>query len=364
MKRLIVCADGTWNVPDRRDREKKRRHRSSPDWIRKPSNVVKMARAILPQAADGTPQVVLYDAGVGTGWGILDPLIGGALGHGLAKNILDCYRFLVHNYAPGDEIYMFGFSRGAFTVRSLAGMIGRCGLLPKDRAYWIPEAYEHYRLPHDAAGQAAVAKHRAINHVHDVTVKLVGVWDTVGSLGIPIERGLLGRWIRRRYAFHNVELGPHVEHAYHALAIDERRKPFKPTLWEAPGSPDQHVEQVWFAGTHSNVGGGFDPDGLANCAFQWMVEKAGLGGKGLAFDMEYVGHYAAHPEGPLRSAVNWFYRLLGQCERQIGASAQGHESVAASAMDRLNASKPPAPEDGGPYKPQNLLAYLKRTGGP
>jgi len=240
-----VCADGTWNVPDRRDREKKRRHRSSPEWIRKPSNVTKTARAILPVAADGTPQVVFYDSGIGTGWGVLDPIIGGAFGHGIAKNILDGYRFLVHNYSDGDEVYLFGFSRGAFTVRSLAGLIGRCGLLPKDHAYWIPEAYEHYRLPDSDESRTKVAGFRSLNHVRDTPIKFVGVWDTVGSLGIPIEGGPVGRRLRRRYAFHDVQLGSHIQNAYHALAIDERRKPFQPTLWEAQSTSAQNVEQVW-----------------------------------------------------------------------------------------------------------------------
>ena len=160
MKRLIICADGTWDTPDIIDTDKKsasqeRLQSPSPDQeqkilytkpIREPTNVVKMARAIVPTAKDNTPQVVFYDTGVGTGMGFYEKFIGGGFGVGLSNNILDCYRFLVDNYDEGDDIFLFGFSRGAFTVRSLAGMLHRCGLLTKDDAYYIPEAYEHYLL--------------------------------------------------------------------------------------------------------------------------------------------------------------------------------------------------------------------------
>ena len=134
MKRIVICADGTWNRPDQKDRGKL-----------KPSNVVKMSRAVQPQAEDGTQQVVYYDEGVGTEWGLLGPIIGGAFGFGLDKNIMDCYRFIALNYNEGDELYFFGFSRGAFTVRSLAGFISRVGLLSKNEIYILDWAYELYR---------------------------------------------------------------------------------------------------------------------------------------------------------------------------------------------------------------------------
>ena len=360
MKRLIICADGTWNSPDRRDREKPRKHRSCCEWIRKPSNVVKMARAILPKASDGTFQVVFYDPGVGTGWGIVDPVMGGAVGQGLSKNILDGYRFLVHNYDDGDELFFFGFSRGAFTVRSLAGFIQKCGLLPKKNCYWIPEAYEHYRLEDNEENRANIERFHSMNNVRKVKIKFIGVWDTVGSLGIPFD-GIIGRQLNNQYAFHNVDLGEDVENAYHALAIDERRKPFKPTLWKVKGVPGQKVAQVWFAGVHTNVGGGCDPDGLANCAFQWMLEKAELNGHGLEFDKEYASYFKAHPTSALRDSMSWYYRLLGEYLRPIGEMENGHESVHPSAATRLEAEPPPKLEDGGPYKPPNLLAYLNKV---
>ena len=387
MKRIVICADGTWNNPNQRDSGEKRKHHGGETWVRKPSNVVKMARSILPLASDGkTHQVVFYDTGVGTGWGILDPLVGGGFGHGLSKNILDSYSFLVQNYSEGDEIYLFGFSRGAFTVRSLAGLIERMGLLPKNNVYWLPEAYAHYRLPvwteQDIAdsippwlpgsvrdrlvakkrqesrdNELAIEAVRQDNDVRDVGIKFIGVWDTVGALGIPFG-GVLGWLINRKYGFHNVKLGSRVDYAYHALAIDERRAPFRPALWVEKARSEQTVEQVWFAGVHTNVGGGYNRDGLANCAFRWMVKKAELDGHGLEFDRDFVQKYGIHPGGKLRTSMTWFYRLLGNKSRPIGAQETGFESAHWSVKRRYQ--NPPKPEDGGPYRPENLVAYLER----
>lgn len=380
-KRIIICADGTWNKPEQIDRKNRRKHRDGEEWVRRPSNVVKVARAILPQTADGMHQVVFYDTGVGTGWGILDPIVGGAFGRGLSKNILDCYRFLVHNYNPDDEIFLFGFSRGAYTVRSLAGFIQKCGLLPKDGDYWIPRAYRRYRLKvfddvkqieaeipaylpaklrqrildqkitQNEKNKAAVKQFRKRHKVQDVKIEFIGVWDTVGALGIPFQ-GIFGGWLNRKYAFHNVKIGDHIEHAYQALAIDEQRVPFRPTLWRKKAFPAQTLKQVWFAGVHTNVGGGYRPDGLANCALQWMVDQAEQ--HNLEFDKKYLRHFEPHPESTLRNSMTWYYRLLGVYERPIGQTEDGYEAVHASAYIRRDLDPPPAMKDGGPYDPPNL----------
>jgi uncharacterized protein (DUF2235 family) len=389
VKRIVICADGTWNKPDQIDSGEKRKHQGGETWLRKPSNVVKIARALLPVASDGkTHQIVFYDAGVGTGWGILDPLVGGGFGHGLSKNIIDCYRFLVQNYSDKDEIYLFGFSRGAFTVRSLAGFIGKMGLLPKDKAYWMPEAYAHYRLPvwteeeiadsipkwlpasvrdriaarkrqTSQDNAQAIEKYRALNAVRTVDIKFIGVWDTVGALGIPLG-GLIGWLINRKDGFHNVKLGDRVDYAYHALAIDERRAPFVPTLWEKKVRSDQTVEQVWFAGVHTNIGGGYDLDGLANCTYQWMVKRAKLDGQGLEFDQDFVSKYKPNPGGTLRKSMTPIYWLFGSKPRPIGMQENGTESVHWSVERRYR--DPPGSDEGGSYKPKNLLAYLEREG--
>ena len=388
MKRLIICADGTWNQPDRVDRDPQRDpdRRLDQHWVRTPTNVVKMARAILPTDQLGITQVVFYDAGVGTGWGLLDPILGGAFGRGISRNIIDCYRFLVQNYDPGDEIYLFGFSRGATTVRSLAGLLGKCGLLTKGDAYYIPEGYGCYKMSTHMAdleppiprwlpgfARRSIARRlecrvaanceelnrfrnlpfrRRNETVHEGTVKCIGVWDTVGSLGVPIP-GPLGRWVNLGYAFHNVRLGSNVENAYQALAIDERRVPFAPTLWQSPEeAAGQHMEQVWFAGVHGNVGGGYRDGGLANHALDWMADKAES--HGLALDREYLGHYRKNQRGELRQSMTWTYRLLGQHIRPIGEAPSGNERVHLSAI--LRHKDPP---QGRPYIPSNLMAYLE-----
>ena len=354
-KRLIICADGTWNEPDQIDKK----------GVRKPSNVVKTARAILPQAIDGTPQIVFYDQGVGTDEGLTSKIIGGAFGKGLTKNILDCYRFIVHNYNAGDEVFMFGFSRGAFTVRSLAGLIGRCGLLTKSDAYYIPDAYAHYRLKYSDRGNVEKVKqfqsgeHSKYRDApsRKINIQFLGVWDTVGALGIP---SIFKNKTRKKFAFHDVKLGSNVIHAYHALAIDEKRKPFRPALWEVQNHPGQQVEQVWFAGVHTNIGGGYDNDGLANCAFRWLLEKAVA--SGLAVDNNYTKNYRGYHKDEIHDSLSFMYRIFGKYRRPIGKQRNGNESIHETALKRLKTTNPPKPEYGGPYQPQNLIEFLKEKG--
>ena len=348
MRRLVICADGTWNTAD----ELKRGHKT-------PTNVTKMARTICPVADDGTSQLIYYQQGVGTHMGF-DRLLGGAFGHGIDRNIQDAYRFLVDNYANGDELFLFGFSRGAYTVRSLVGMIRKCGILLPEHTDMIPEAYQMYRGElHPRDEEAQRFRDRFSKQMR---VKFVGVWDTVGSLGIPV------RWLnfltRRKYAFHDVTLSSHVDNAFHALAIDERRKPFSPTLWAvqppAPDQPRQRVEQVWFAGVHSNVGGGYPDAGLSDCAFGWMVAKAKE--CGLAFDEPHLEHLLhADPAGKLENSLPGF-RLFGAKWRQVGPPRLDEqtgkpietcEDVHESVHERMRRVTG--------YRPPNLDDYLRRT---
>jgi len=277
MKRLVVCLDGTWNTPDDEGRA---------------TNVVKIMRAVAHRGSDGVDQITFYDKGVGTG-GPLDRIRGGALGRGLDDNVRDGYRFLGNNYSPGDEIYLFGFSRGAFTARSLAGLIGACGLLDKSRLGSLMRAWELYRTPPEKREEAG---RRAIRDLADTTVRIkcIGVWDTVGALGVPIKT--LNRFSQAKYKFHDTELGDIVERAFHALAVDEKRGPFAPTLWQTrktPAPDGQIVEQVWFPGVHSDVGGGYaNPEGyqehrLSDLALDWMIKRVGAKTK-LAFDRTYL----------------------------------------------------------------------------
>lgn len=321
-KRLIVLCDGTWNKAENLDRHK-----------RKPTNVMKIVRAIQPVTADGTVQVTYYDEGVGNNPG-LDRWLGGGLGAGLDLNIQEAYRFLLYNYAPGDTIFFFGFSRGAYTVRSLMGLLQHLGLLPKDHDFFVPEAYALYRQralvqADQNAWQQQVATFRAEHNARTIAIEFVGVWDTVGALGLPLN------WFtffnRRRYEFHDTRLSPNIRHAYHALAIDEQRRTFQTTLWENP-DPNQVLEQRWFAGVHTNVGGGYEHDGLANCSLHWIKEKAVA--LGLGVDEEFLRFYKPWFGDEMRDSMTWFYRLLGRQLRPIGTGHNTHEIVDESVRRR------------------------------
>ncbi len=321
-KRLIVLCDGTWNKAENMDRGK-----------RKPTNVMKMVRAILPVTPDGTVQVTYYDEGVGNNPG-LDRWLGGGVGAGLDRNIREAYRFLLYNYAAGDAIFFFGFSRGAYAVRSLAGLIQHLGLLPKTHDFFVPEAYAIYRQRPPAeddqtAWQRQVDAFRATHQVQAIGIDFVGVWDTVGALGLPLNEFTL--FNRRRYQFHDARLSPIISHAYHALAIDEKRRTFQPSLWENPGA-DQVLEQRWFAGVHTNVGGGYERDGLANCSLHWMKDKAVA--LGLGVDEKFLSYYKPWFGDELRDSMTWFYRLLGQQLRQVGLGHHTHEIVDESVRRR------------------------------
>lgn len=334
-KRIVICCDGTWNSPDRKGAE---------------TNVVHVARAVAPVDAAGKEQVVFYDRGVGTG-NALDRFSGGAFGKGVSTNIQDAYRFIVHNYEAGDELWFFGFSRGAYTVRSTAGLIRNAGVLRKSRASRISDAYELYRSEVKPDDPQSIAFRE--DNSHAPRVHFIGVWDTVGSLGVPV-RGL--RFLtKKKYQFHDVQLSSQVDHAYHALAIDERRGPFAPAIWTCPkDAPSQSVEQVWFAGVHSNIGGGYPDRGLSDQALVWMIEKAE--GAGLAFDPEVVGSFQPNPRGILENSKTGLYFLTRAHNRYIGALARRtEESVHPSALERHRADPN--------YHPENLEQHLKRVAG-
>ncbi|OAP63675.1 hypothetical protein AYL99_02902 [Fonsecaea erecta] len=289
-KRLIVLCDGTWqsilNV-------------SSPSH---PTNIARFARAISPVAVvqdkDGVEreveQIVYYQPGVGSGIG--DKIRGGVYGAGLSANIRAAYAFLAHNYDPnpGDEIFFFGFSRGAYTARSIAGLVTKLGLLTKRGMDWFPQVYdEYYNDPtskpvFDFSPTLKGLIGNDLNEGAKNAVKIVGVWDTV-------EFHAEG-WGGEKIEFHNAELSTHVQYAYHALALDERRVPFKPTLWQWPKDPNnrsklyqptsgaglQVMKQVWFSGVHSDIGGGrYDPRG-SDITLAWMLAQCSKDKK-LAF---------------------------------------------------------------------------------
>jgi uncharacterized protein (DUF2235 family) len=277
MKKLIVCCDGTWQ----------RANQENPTNVKKIMDALKSDDAQEERYGDRViykddpkGQIIYYDRGVGTGFGF-DRISGGAFGRGINKNIKQAYEFLVDNYEPGDEIYLFGFSRGAYTVRSLAGMIYNCGLLTTDHKSRLNEAFRRYRSRRGVKRpKADASKEFRRNYTHDESdkkrtkVKFLGVFDTVGALGIPTEplRPLFRRW----YAFHDTRLNKCIEHAYHALAVDERRSPFIPTLWET--HEETTSEQRWFVGCHADIGGGNPQVGLSDIALGWMLRSAQTAG--------------------------------------------------------------------------------------
>ena len=338
MKRIVLCADGTWNQRDQVDKATGKR---------RPTNVTKVARAVLPRAANGTDQIVFYHDGVGTAGG-LGKFTGGAFGRGIENNVRELYRFLVYNYEPGDELYFFGFSRGAFTVRTLIGFMNKVGLIQKDDDYYVPEIYACYE---SSKGPGSAEWTLAFHNVKDQRpcplVKFVGVWDTVGALGAP---GFLGQVLNKnKYQYHDVNLNVNIQNAYQALAIDEQRKPFAPNLWERPASWSGSLEQLWFAGSHNNIGGGCAPDGLANEALHWMVGKATR--LDLEFDEVFLGHYRPCFHSVLENSMTAMYKVMGLYVRPIGSQPGDGEAVHRSAVDRLNLR-------ACNYDPDNLKAYL------
>lgn len=309
MKKIIVCCDGTWNKPGNKDG----------NTIVK-TNVQKMYEAI-NAGTDNMPQVKFYGQGVGTGFSLKDHVLGGSAGLGIDRNIIDAYKFLMWNYDAGDEIYLFGFSRGAYTVRSLAGFIRNCGIMQPVYLHLVDEAYHLYRdrtaLTHpDSDLMKAFKKTYGID-ILETFIKFLGVWDTVGALGIPL------KWFNRlnqKYQFHDVKISSQIRYAYHALSVDEKRDVFTPTLWEISPSaatlPEPPVsEQVWFPGVHSNIGGGYKDNGLSDATLQWMMEKASA--TGLSFDPEYERYIHPESSGILRNSALGIYSFMKKINRQI-----------------------------------------------
>jgi uncharacterized protein (DUF2235 family) len=262
-KRILYCADGTWDTPD------------------KHTNVYKLYKA----ATTSSEQLPIYSDGVGANAAPLSALEGGAFGAGLWQKIKDGYTKIAHAYEKGDSLYLFGFSRGAYTARSLAGMIAICGLPTKDFSDdLVNTAFDAYRQKDK---RAALLASLAGSNMDATEITMVGVWDTVGALGIP---SLVGKIDPILYGFLNTDLNPKIRNAYQALAIDERRAQFQPTFWTAPAA-GQTMEQVWFVGVHSDIGGGEPPDGaettaLSDITLGWMMCKAKS--LGITFDAEVL----------------------------------------------------------------------------
>jgi uncharacterized protein (DUF2235 family) len=373
MKRLVFCFDGTW-------------HRLDSET---PTNVVITAESVLPLAADGTAQLIFYDEGVGTDKN--ERLRGGLFGSGLVKNLADGYRFLIFNYSPGDQIYVFGFSRGAYTARSFAGLLNTCGVLLRRHAGKVGEAialYKQrdtseayaekmrlYRRDHSpeccASDEEELWRARSLGNpalkLPRLEIAYMGVWDTVGALGIPARYKLLS-WMNRKHEFHDTALSDLVRSARHAVAIDERRKDFVPTLWDnidalnakrgkTSDCLDAPYRQVWFPGVHNAVGGGGERRGLSDQALDWVLD--GARAAGLVFDagvhsriFELAPDYREHLQcaakpGLATRAMN----ALAAADRMPGPGALHEISISAR---RRWLEDPQNLEDQTLYRPPTL----------
>lgn len=317
MKRIVIACDGTWNRLD----------------AAYPTNVAKLVRAVLPVAHGAVPQIACHLDGVGTGRGTgrlaqaADRVLGGALGLGLMATLEEAYRFLVFTYAPGDEIHLLGFSRGAFMARSLAGLLRTCGIVERRQAPAIGEAIALYQRRTEVGGaDGAEALAFRARYAAQVTtspreadwrrtsglpvgtplaIGYLGVWDTVGALGIPSHFALAPR-LNRALAFHDTALSRLVRSARHAVAIDERRRTFPPTLWANLDALNGDAgrlayAQRWFPGDHASVGGGGPVTELSDDALLWIAE--GAVEAGLALEPAAVASWnrARNPLGPLRA---------------------------------------------------------------
>ena len=314
-RNLIICTDGTWNTPDQTDRGRV-----------VPSNVVKICRATAGLTSSNVEQIVYYDTGVGTG-GFADRITGGMFGTGFSDNVIQAYRALGNAFRPDDKIFLFGFSRGAYTARSLAGLIGLCGIplagsddTAIDRAYQIYKSRPGSRRDADAVEHMKSDSHKSDNGEPINKIHFIGVWDTVGALGVPHDRlNFIGR---NKHEFHDPTLGAHIANAFHAMALEEKRKPFAPTLWVQKNANElQNVEQMWFTGVHSNVGGGYVDSGLSDRALLWMCLKARDAGMGLRG--EYLSaRIDPNYHGELRDSKTALYKFLGDGTRPIGSKWQ------------------------------------------
>jgi uncharacterized protein (DUF2235 family) len=315
-KKIVICCDGTGNEYGNRN-----------------TNVVKLFQAL---KIDSQKQIAYYDPGVGTlsapmAFSLvakaITKLYGLAFGYGITKNIEDAYEYLMDKYEEDSEIYLFGFSRGAFTVRALAGMIYKCGLLHKGSNNLIPYATRMYRY-----GEKELADGFKKTFSRDVRIHFIGVWDTVKSVGLFIPR-----------KFPDSKLNPDVEIGRHAVSIDEKRSKFRPNLWDEadiPPESTQDIKQVWFAGVHSDVGGSYAEDGLSNITLKWMLDEAA--DKGLLVNDAIVNNIKGDHKGKIHNSLLPIWWILLWWKRKIEPGSNIHQSV----YDRLR--------DVREYRPKNL----------
>lgn len=343
IKNIILCSDGTGNSGGKT----------------RGTNVWRIFNAIERHRKD-VPQITYYDDGVGTENLRWVRLASGAFGWGISRNLQQLYSFLIMNYVEGDNVFLFGFSRGAFTVRSLAGMVCRCGLF--DREWFLDLSFEkrdralrRVRMAYRSAAVVPSVKdeenpdqkvqrvRKALN-LNDlkfrnkhVPIHFLGVWDTVDAVGVPFDEIKVVDWLSRRlfkhrlWGFHDRTLSKHVHHAYQALALDDERRTFHPNIWSEPNTLDEPPaepgaesraggcemtrQQVWFVGAHSNVGGGYPKDSLSLVSLDWMMGKAAAHGLVFIDGRRREFQYTMDAHGRMydsRTGFGIFYRYAAR----------------------------------------------------
>lgn len=362
MRRIAIFLDGTWNETGDN------------------TNVWRVKSLCSPVDEQGVEQVTYYDVGV-------NGLLGGTFGKGLIKNVLDAYSWLIGHYAPGDEIYIFGFSRGAYTARSLAGFIARYGLLIPGAPIGISQLYADYQneesrktiwsLRQDRDRRTlknpSIEEQWMLSYCMPVNIKMVGVWDTVGALGVPKLPipGIGSKTLK----FIDTGLRKPIEHGFHAVAIDEHRKKFAPTLWTVRQDPDDQnfkaedvrsllsVQQRWFVGAHANIGGGYHSDLLAQAPLNWIVNEATRLGLHFRYPVDiHDGIYNADIVDSHRFFMGGAYSIFSRRHfRPIGAKPQEdsrglhhtiNETIDVSVFERYSRDSA--------YRPRNLTDWGKR----
>ena len=297
MKNIVICCDGT-----------------GAEYGRRNSNVVKLYQRVVRDSG----QVTFYDPGVGT-FSFLGRnlgrragiMLGRAFGAGMQLNIEDAYRYLMERYRTGDRVFLFGFSRGAFTVRALAGMLHKCGLLQRGSNNLIPYASGIY----NRRGNDDVAAGFKETYCHECKPHCIGVWDTVGSMG----------WFWGR-KFFDATLNEDVAYGYQAVAVDERRRKFPVSLWdESRKTGGQTIEQVWFPGFHSDVGGSHPEVGLSDISLRWMLERAR--DRGLRLKEGWADGLNPDPSGQIHQSRKGLWLLWPPKVRRIPDGAMIHGSV-------------------------------------
>jgi hypothetical protein len=348
MRNLIVCCDGTWSTPDHKD-----------GGLPAPTNVVKLYNLCV----EGSNQLRYYHPGVGTEGSALHRAMGGGIGAGLDRNIQSAYQWLCRNYRRDDRACLFGFSRGAYTARSLGGFILHCGLLdlaglsPAEGWSRVETAYrEGYRARRPRSVWGPNWSRHTDSEGSDPDIHFIGVWDTVGARGIPDDLVWLDLLLDdpSHYSFHDTRLSPRVHHAYHAVALDEPRASFAPTLWtlEAERPADTSFAQLWFPGCHSDVGGGYAECGLSDAPLRWIAEQAEAHGIGI--DRTLLAQLCPNPRAPMHDPVEGIWKLLRTLPRAVPPMAEHQvgKTLHPSAWERHRV--PPIAQ--APYRRTRTLA--------